>query len=75
MVHHVFLLGVLAGLSGREIEIVIRRLAFEETLDTISKTLDPRISRERTRQIEVKALKKMRHYILNTEQGRLNYGR
>jgi DNA-directed RNA polymerase sigma subunit (sigma70/sigma32) len=75
MVHHVFLLGLYANLNAREMEIVVRRLATDDTLDVVARTLYPRISRERVRQIEAKALKKMRNYILNTERGRLNYGR
>ena len=51
----------LDSLSDREREIVIERCFFHKTLEDIGNSFG--ITRERVRQIEAKALKKMKYYI------------
>lgn len=68
----IFILGIYARLSARELEILIHRLVYGKTLVVCGKLQDPQVSRERIRQIEAMALSKIRRY-LGTKSGKLNY--
>ena len=53
------LINVMEGLTAKELEVINRHTAGDETYDELAKSLG--VSRERVRQIEAKALRKMRH--------------
>jgi len=68
LLRHRWLQKALKTLTKREQEIVLARRLAEKpaTLDTLSKIL--KISKERVRQLEVRAIRKMRYHLLHTIQ-------
>eukprot|EP01035_Chromulina_nebulosa_P018430 gene18430-24135_t len=63
-IRHKWVDQAMAVLDSREIYIILKRRLHDpqETLETIGKTLG--ITKERVRQLEVRALRKMKHYFL-----------
>lgn len=59
----IFLWCVSAGVKGKDIDIIIWRYVYRKTLKETGELIRPKVSRERIRQREYKALELIRKYI------------